>query len=352
LKSVRVGVIGCGWIAQNAHIPAYIDNPKSKLIALCDINKELLDKVSEKYEVKHRFTDYNKLIESNLIDAISICTLAPTHSKIAAVAARNGIHILCEKPLASNLKEGKEISRAVNRNKVKFMSGFNYRFLPNHVKAKQFIDTGKIGEPILIRGEVITAGPYRPDLNEIEYKREAEKYMGAFFDVGSHLTDLFIWMMGKPVEVYATFSKHRNNLSVDDTATVLIRFKSKVLGTITITWLDLPDYQAIAESRMIEIIGTKGKISSEFYGPSLFFYGTNSITSKIKGKIKITPIKFNPKVPDQALKWSYQKEIDIFLESILKNKKPPITLEDAMNSLKLVISAYESSRLKSVVSIG
>jgi len=350
LKPLRVGVIGCGWIAQNVHIPAYIENPKSRLLAICDTNKERLEEVAEICNVRNRFCDYHELFESNLIDAASICTPTPTHSKIAIEAAKHGIHTLCEKPLASNLKEGEEIVKAVNQSKTKFMIGFNYRFLPNHMKTKKFVDAGKIGKPILIRGEVIEAGPYRTDIDEEEYAHETEKRIGAFFDLGQHLLDLFIWMIGEAREVHATFSTYMDNMTVDDTATALIRFKSKALGNITVAWLDLPDYQAIADSRMIEIIGTKGKIDTEFFGPSLYFYSSDSITSKIRGKIRITPVKFNPKVPDEALKWSYKKEIDCFLESIIMDRKPPVTIEHAMNVLRLTVSAYESARLKSAVS--
>lgn len=349
LKPLRVGVIGCGWIAENVHIPYYIENPKSRLVAICDINKEHLEKVGERYKVRNCFREYQELLESDVIDAVSICTPTATHSKIAVEAAKNGVHILCEKPLAANLVEAEEIVKAVYQSRIKFMVGFNYRFLPNHMKTKEFVEAGRIGKPIFVRGEVVTAGPYRTEINEKDYAYETKKRIGAFFDLGSHVADLFIWMVGEPKEVYAAFSTYGNNISVDDSATALIRFQSNVLGNITVTWLNLPDYQATADSRMIEIIGTRGKIDSEFYGPSLFFYGSNSITSKIRGKIKITPVKFNPKVPDEALKWSYKKEIDCFLESIIKDKKPPVTIEHAVTALRLIVSAYESARLKSAV---
>ena len=349
LKPLRVGVIGCGWIAQNVHIPGYIENPKSRLIAICDRNKERLEEVAERHKIENCFTDYHELLESHIIDAVSICTPTATHSEIAVEAAKNGIHTLCEKPLASDLTEAEEIVKAVEHSEIKFMVGYNYRFLPNHVKAKKFIDDGRIGKPIIVRGEVVMAGPYKDEISEKDYAHETKKRIGALFDLGSHLADLFIWMMGQPSEVYAAFSTHMDNVNVDDSATTLIKFKSNVLGTIIITWLNLPDYRVMANSRMIEIIGTKGKIDSEFYGPSLSFYSSGSITSRIRGKTTITPVKFNPKLPDAALKWSYKKEIDCFLESIIKDEEPPIPIRDGLNVLRLVASAYKSARLKSAV---
>jgi predicted dehydrogenase len=346
-----VGVIGCGWIGQNVHIPSYIEDPKAKLVAISDQNQERLLKVSTKYSIEHHFSDYHEMLESNLVDAVSICTPTSSHAEIAIEAAKNGIHTLCEKPLASNLYEAKKIEKAVNKSKIKFMVGFNLRFLPNHVITKQFIDKGKIGKPLFILAEVIAPGPYTDKTSDQNYRFEADKRMGVFMDIGSHIIDLFIWMIGKPRKVSAAFSTYHNNVNVDDMANISVRFVSNVLGNISVAWLSLPDYQATADSRMIKIIGTHGQINSEFLGPSIMFYSKNSLTSKIKGKIKMTPVKFNPKIPDEALNWSYKKEIDNFLESIIKDKVPSITLNHATNVLKVIHSAYKSSKLHSEVSI-
>lgn len=344
MKLIRVAVIGCGVIAQNVHIPAYIQNPKSKLVAICDSNTEQMEKVKKRYDIANTFSDYKELVDSDLVDAVTICTPSATHSEIALETIKHGIHTLCEKPLASTLSEGEKIAAAVRQGKAKFMVGFNYRFLPNHVMAKKFLDAGRIGKPIFIRGDLITAGPYRTETRERDYPYEVKKRIGALFDLGSHIADLFIWMMGQPREVYATFSSYKNTVNADDLATVLVKFESGVLGNINVTWLNLPDYQSTADNRIIEIVGTEGLIGSEFYGPSLFFYGSNSITSKIKGKIRITPHGFNPRIPDEALKWSYKREVDLFLESIIRDVEPPITAEHALSVLRLVVSAYDSAR--------
>lgn len=292
-----------------------------------------------------------ELLESNLIDAVSVCTPTAAHWKVAVEAAKNGIHTLCEKPLASNMEEAEKIVEAVHQSKIKFMVGFNYRFLPNHVMTKRFIDAGRIGKPIFIRGEVVTPGPYKAGIDEKDYPREAEKRIGAFFDLGSHFADLFIWMMGRPKEVYATFSSYKNTVGIDDSANALIKFESNVLGSIAVSWLDLPDYQSISDSRIIEIVGTKGKIDTEFFGPSLFFYGSNSISSKIRGKVRIMPVNFDSRIPDEALKWSYKKEIDSFVDSVINNEETPISIEHGISVLKLVTAAYESAKHKTAVSL-
>jgi predicted dehydrogenase len=106
---VRVGVIGCGWIGQNTHVPVLLENSKAKLVAICDRDEVLLGRVGDKYGMQNRFCDYIELLESGLVDAVSICTPTATHSEIALASTKAGIHVLCEKPLASNLREAQLI---------------------------------------------------------------------------------------------------------------------------------------------------------------------------------------------------------------------------------------------------
>lgn len=345
MTSVRIGVIGCGWIGRGTHIPAFIENPKARLIAICDTDKGLLHQVGDKYGVENRFHHPKELLESGLVDAISICTPIATHSEIALAATKAGIHVLCEKPLASDLHEAQLVASAVRENKTCFMVGYNYRFLPNHIKARDLICTGKIGHPVLIRGQLVAPGPYRNGISEPELAKEAEKRKGCLFDLGSHMADLFIWFVGDPIDVYATFAAVGDNIPFDRTAVAIMRFKSNVIGSIAVTWQNLPDYEAMSDARVIEIIGTKGKVDSEFFGPSLFFYSSDSIASKLKGQIRMTPLKVDPKVPDDALRSSYKKEIDSFLNAVIKHEEPPVTVDDGVKALRLIVSAYESAKL-------
>jgi UDP-N-acetylglucosamine 3-dehydrogenase len=161
LKRLKVGIIGCGYIAQTAHIPNYLNNPRVTVSALCDRDEVLLKSAGSQFQIKQQFTDYKELLESNTVDAVSVCTPTASHSHIVVEAAHNGVHALCEKPMASTLEEGEAMLKSVSEAKTKFTVGFNYRFLPNHVKAKKYLEDGKIGKLILARGEVLTAGPYR-----------------------------------------------------------------------------------------------------------------------------------------------------------------------------------------------
>lgn len=349
MRKIKVGVIGCGYIAQQVHIPNYLKNPRSELVAICDTDEGVLSKITTKYRIQHKFKDYHELLESGLVQAVSVCVPTRLHSKVVIESAKSGLHVLCEKPLASNLYEADKMLEAVSENGIKFCVGFNLRFLPNHIKVRQYIEGGRIGRPIFARAQLITTGPYAT--NEHSYVSETEKRIGCLFDSGAHIADLILWMFGKPSYVSAYLSTHMQGVKVDDSAFVLMKFESGLLGEVSVAWVPIFNYAAMEESRRIQIVGTKGILESDIFGPSFQFYSVDSLSCKIKGKITLTPGKFDPKIPLEALSWSYMREIDDFLESVSYGRTPLVSGEKARESLRLILAAYESYRSKSVVSL-
>ena len=344
-------MIGCGHIAQTVHIPNYLNNPRVAVTAICDRDEGLLKSVGSQFQINKQFLNYKELLESNTVDAISVCTPTASHSRIVVEAANNGIHALCEKPMASTLEEGEAMLEAVSEAETKFTVGFNYRFLPNHIKAKKYLNEGKIGKLILARSEVLTAGPYGSEFEPCEYKCQTEKRLGVFFDLGSHIADLLIWFAGKPKEVYAKCGTHMKGICVDDYALVTIEFESGVIGNIIAFWLNLPNFQATSDSRKIELVGCEGKIDSDFFGPSLSFYSRQSLAARLKGKIEITPGKFSTKDPSEALKYSYRSEIDAFVNSVLDDKPVAVTGGEAKTCLEVILAAYESNKTGSTIKL-
>jgi len=350
MRKIKVAIIGCGNIAQQVHIPNYIQNPKSELVALCDPRKDVLARTAEKYGIKHTFENYQEMLGSGLAEAVSVCVPTRLHSKVVIDAADAGVHVLCEKPIASSLEEANKMLEAVADSGIKFTVGFNLRFLPNHVKVKEYVQKGRIGEPIFVRAHLITTGPFAKSGDS--YAVEMEKRIGCLFDIGAHLADLMLWMFGQPSYVSAYLSTHMQGARVDDSALTSIRFKSNIIGEISVAWAPIFNYGSMETCRMIQITGTRGILESDIYGPSFQFYSIDSLSCKIKGRMKLTPKKFDPNIPNEALTWSYMKEIDDFLEAVRSGKTPEVSGEEARESLKLILAAYESSASKSVVQLG
>lgn len=114
MVSLKVGVIGCGSIAQHRHIPEYLLNKQVELVAVCDINEERAAEIAEKYQAQ-AFTDYKELLKMDELDAVSVCTPNYLHAPISIDALNAGKHVLCEKPMATSKEEAEQMIQAAKK---------------------------------------------------------------------------------------------------------------------------------------------------------------------------------------------------------------------------------------------
>ena len=114
----------------------------------------------------------------------------------------------------------------------------------------------------------------------------------------------------------------------------------------------MPDYFAMKNDNLIEILGSEGKLESDIFGPGISFYNKNSFMCKLGGKLNLIPRQIDPKNPLAAMEYSYRKEIEEFLRSVIKNTPPMVSGEEARKTLKLVLDAQESFRKCKIINIG
>ncbi len=137
MKKIKVGIIGCGMVAQTMHLPYLKElEEQFEIKAICDISPRLLKKIGDFYGIKERYTDYRKLLDSG-IDAVLVLTI--NHAEVVVAAAKAGKHIFVEKPLCNNLEEADKILKVVEDNKVKLMVGYMKRFDPGYLYGKELI---------------------------------------------------------------------------------------------------------------------------------------------------------------------------------------------------------------------
>ena len=130
MKTVKIGVIGCGGIANNKHMPAYTANKKAELVAFCDIVEERAIKANEKFgnENTKYYTDYKELLKDKSIDAVLVLTHNAEHCRITVDALNAGKHVLCEKPMAMNFEEKQQCERKPGSRSDFSVPGTMYRF--------------------------------------------------------------------------------------------------------------------------------------------------------------------------------------------------------------------------------
>jgi predicted dehydrogenase len=341
---IRVGVVGAGFIAQQSHIPAYLMNPHVRILGIADPDTRKLEEVKRKFGVQEVFTDYNELLEKGL-DAVSICVPTRFHSKIAVASASKGVNVLCEKPIALTLAEATDMIQACEKNNVKLMIGFNYRFIRTHQDARKMIAEGKIGKPYFIHGQFASTGPYKAlERLRNSFYFDPKGGGGVMFDSGSHLFDLLRWYFGEIEAVQASVGTYMEGIPVDDVASVSVKFKDGRVGCLTCMWTRIDSWSAMGNEGFIKVVGDEGKIVASLLSPSIRFYSARSKICKISGELELVAKGFDPKNPMEALQRSWRDEVDAFVEAIRNDKEVPVTGHDGKRILELILQAYGSMR--------
>ncbi len=345
MDKVRIAIIGCGGIATRAHIPAILAQPDAELVAICDINAACVESVAKEHGIKHVFTDYSKLLEMDEVDAVSICTPNIAHHTPAIDAMKAGKHVLVEKPIARNPEEGQAIVDAAHATGMKFMVAQCCRWLPDSLVLKRFIDGGALGEMYYARIQAIR----RRGIPSWGVFIDKEKQGGGpLIDIGVHILDTTLWLMGHPKPVaasgvtYAKFgprpgifgnygSWDHTKFTVEDFAAGLVRFDNGATLMIESSFA-----ANIEKDRMaLAILGTEGGCQTD---PLKLFreeYGT---------LVDVTPVY----VPESKM---YHAEMRGFLDSIINDTEPPVTGEQALMVMKILDGIYRSSELGAEVKI-
>ena len=200
MKVMNVAVVGAGIYGIN-HVNAYTWNPNTNLVAVCDLNKEITDRIAEQYNVK-TYNDVNEMLDNEEIDAVSIATPDAFHMDPALAAIRHGKPILVEKPLATTSEDAKRILAEAEKYNVRVAVDYHKRWDPAAINVRNELQNEESGAPI--RGYMCM-----DDIIDVptEWFNWADKSSPVHF-LGTHCYDQVRWYMGCEVEeVYAVGTK-------------------------------------------------------------------------------------------------------------------------------------------------
>lgn len=212
-KVLRLGVIGCGGIANGKHMPAEKRNPRAKMVAFCDIIPERAEKAKKDFgdENSAVYTDYKELLKDPTIDAVLVLTHNAEHCHITVDALNAGKHVLCEKPMATSYEEAQKMIEAAKKNNKVLTIGYQNRWRPDSMYMKQMANDGEFGdiyyaEAIAIRRRAVPTWGVFID--------EEKQGGGPLIDIGTHALDLTLHMMNNYEPAYCvgkTFHKLNKN---------------------------------------------------------------------------------------------------------------------------------------------
>lgn len=240
---IRIGIVGVGGIAQHMHIPGYLRCPNVEITALCDINEDLLKSMGEKYGVPHLTTDYRELVELDDLDAVDVCTSNDMHYPVVMAAIEQGKHVFCEKPLALNYKQARQMYEAAEAAGVKTGVGFVHRVTPAARLAHQILSSSALGDIYHVIAIYSYGGANPADRPMTWRSIKAKAGAGPLFDLGSHMVDMMRWWLGEEITAVCartrTFIKQRRvpgsdklaDVDIDDASAFLVDFEGGAIGT-------------------------------------------------------------------------------------------------------------------------
>lgn len=286
------------------------------------------------------YASYEELLANEEVDAVSVCTPNYLHASLAIAAANAGKHVLVEKPMACSAEEGEQMIEAARKNGVYLMVGHNQRLMPPHVKAKEILDSGKLGRVLTFRTSFGHPGPegWSVDGADSWFFRKEEAIMGAMGDLGVHKSDFIRYLLNDEVSEVAGFisTLHKEGTEVDDNAACILRMKSGAIGTLVASWTQ---YRGGDNSTVLWCEHGVMKIGT-VEGDEVIVELTNGTVETYKVGAMATNEK---QVPSGV--------IDDFVKSIVTNTPPAISGEEGLRSLKVILAAFESQKTGQMVKL-
>jgi predicted dehydrogenase len=336
MPKLSIGVIGAGAIG-NFHLTGYANAKRDVTIAaICDTNQARLDEMGEKFGVapEHRYRDYQKMLASENLDAVSVCVPNKFHFEVAAAVIQRDINLLLEKPVVLTLVEARKLRQLLKKHPIKFMVAFSHRFFYANIAAKKLLQKGAIGQPYSIRVRYAHTGPYPGWAQSDWFYKKSIAGAGAMLDMGIHAIDMCQNLIGPVETVQAEVKTLRKKIQVDDNAVMLLDFgkNAACLGTIEVGWTSPAGFAGI------EIFGDKGSISLPLGQHGLVTRGVRSPDGKQTMRVEeIKEFNGNEHWRNQMEQWV----------RYISGKKPTTHIPgwpEGESALAVALAAEESSK--------
>lgn len=211
-KKVKVGIIGCGGIANGKHMPSLHKLTDVEMAAFCDVVPEKAEKAKDQYGTPEAkvYTDYKELLNDPEIEVVHVCTPNRSHAPISIDALYAGKHVMCEKPMAKTAADAKRMVEAAKETGKKLTIGYQHRHKPEAIYLKNVIDRGDLGDIYFAKAYAVRR---RGTPNWGVFLNEYEQGGGPLIDIGTHSLDITLYLMNnyEPKMVVGTKYKKVNN---------------------------------------------------------------------------------------------------------------------------------------------
>jgi len=353
-EKLRVGVIGASLYSDLRHLPALKSHPHADTVAICDVIRDRAEEMAKKYDIPFVSTDYREVIKKGNLDAIFVVTPDDTHHAITMDALNAGLHVMCEKPLAHNARQSREMYEKAEAVGVKHMTFFSCRWSPHYRYLKELIDEGYIGRCFDCHISLLT-GWGRGGMYSWRYDRNHGN--GMLSEYGAHMIDLARWIIGDIGKVNAHLRMFLNRPGFDggtldptnDSVMMAIEFENGTQGSMQLSSL--------------AYLGTRGwdqNITMHGESGTLEAKGT-LISAEIRGVRDGEKAFHLLPVPDRLIE-DVDKEnpfnirsqftgVYLFIDSVLKDQPITPSFYDGLKAQEVIDAAKKSYKTGQWVSL-
>ena len=348
MKKLKIAIIGTGGIAKYSHLPAFAKMENIEVVALCDIKPEKAQKLAHEYKISKIYENYKDVLELEEIDAVDICTPNYLHSIITVDAFAKGKHVFCEKPDAVNVEEVVKMKEASEKAEKVLMVMRNNRYWDSSKYMKKFIEAGKAGEIYAGRcGWQRRRGiPGKGGW----FTTKALSGGGPLIDLGVHMIDLAIWLMGNPTPVAvtgSTYTMFANNdldnsvdsvfgekvkdgvFDVEDLAMGFIKFDNGACLQIEFSWASNIEQDNV----FVELRGSKS---------GLVWESKTGSNVKIYTEEEGILVNLNPIITNDEGK-IHKANLEHFVDVVLNGTAPMFEPVQGINMIKILEAIYKSA---------
>jgi glucose-fructose oxidoreductase len=329
-KHIRYAVVGLGHIAQVAVLPAFAHAGRnSELTAIVSGDAAKRRQITRKYKVEHAFTydEYEQCLRQ--VDAVYIALPNSMHAEYTIRAAKAGVHVLCEKPLAVTVQECRKMVQACHRHRVKLMTAYRLHFEEINLEVMDLIRKGRIGNPRYFNSSfsmTVRAGNIRT---------KSKMGGGTLYDIGIYCINAARYLFrGEPIEVQAMSvnSGARKLSEIDESTAALMRFENDRVAAFVVSF-------NAADVAAYIVVGDKGQVRVD---PAYEYAKGLKYELTIDGKTTRKAIGKRDQFAPQLLHFS---------DCILRDRTPEPSGEEGMQDVRIIEALYKSARTGKAVRI-
>ena len=329
MAKIKFGIIGCGAIAANSFAPSLCNSEEAELVAVCRRDKGKARNFAEQFGGCSHYDSAEDLLADEEVEAVVVATPTDTHRDYTVLAAERGKHVICEKPMARDAAECRQMVEACQKAGVKLAVAYRRRLFPQVLKAKALIAEGRIGRVVSVRTHYSGWMSVGPDEWRVE-----PGIGGAMMEMAVHRLEVLLNLAAAPVEVSALVETVEHPWPVDDTDAILLKFADGTVGVHSTVLCSNP------RRDMAHIDGTQGRIMID----SLEFGSDNLRLETADGIEEIAVVPLENPYFDRPM-------IDDFVRAVREDREPVCDGNTGFTVQAVVDAAFASAKEKRTLSV-